>query len=216
MGGDPLIELEGVSVRFGDTTALESLDFTVRRGGKHVVRGKSGSGKSTLMRLLLGFVQPSEGRVLVDGEPLQPESATRLRREVSYVNQGIDFERGPVEEVLLRPCRFAATAALPDRTDMERTLERLDLSPSLLESEISDLSGGERQRVAIASGLLRRREIFLLDEPTSALDGPLAEKVAKLFLEGPPEWTVVVVSHDEAWHRPDLAEILELSPAPVA
>lgn len=209
----PLFEFRQVAVRFDGVPVLEDFSLGIRPGEKTVIRGKSGSGKSTLLRLLLGFARPDRGEVLCDGEALTPGIAWRLRRRVAFVNQGIDLDRGPVRDALGRVCAFQPCPEPPGRDAMVEALETFDLSRRVLDKETADLSGGERQRVALAAAILQKRDIFLLDEPTAALDAALTEHVAAFFLDGNPDWTVVAVSHDEPWHRPDRAVVVELEPS---
>lgn len=211
MAGSPAFELRGVTVRFDQVAALDALDLRIGNGDKVVIRGRSGSGKSTLLRLLLGFVHPDEGEVRFRGEVLRPDIADRVRAEVSYVNQDPDLPRGTIEDALLRPCRFGGRRELPDRRARTRALEQFRLPGTLLDREISELSGGEKQRVVLASSLLQEREILLLDEPTSALDEELTARCANSFLSLDPDRTVIAVSHDDGWNRPDLARIVDLS-----
>jgi putative ABC transport system ATP-binding protein len=212
MDSPPLFEIRNARVRLGSKDVLRDFNLAIEPGEKRVVRGKSGSGKTTLLRLLLGFVQPDEGEVLIEGVTMSPEAAWRLRRQVAFLNQGIDLERGPVERALTRLCEFRSSHTHPDRKEIADALSRVDLPDSFLDKETSTLSGGERQRVGLSAALLLDQTTFLLDEPTAALDSGLKESVADCFLAGEPDWTVVVVSHDDAWNRPDTAEVLELVP----
>ena len=206
MSNPAVFEINDVVVRFGETKELGPLNLRVAEGEKVVIFGKSGSGKTTLFRLLLGFLQPASGEVKFCGEVVESAVAWRLRKELAYVNQAPDSDSGPVREALLR-----LTSEL--RVQREQLLEafaNFDLPEANLDSTMSDLSGGERQRVALAASTLLGRRIFLLDEPTAALDEGNKARVAEFFLRDRPDWTVVVISHDEVWRQPDLATLIEL------
>lgn len=202
MTGPPQFEIDDVTVRFGDSRAIEHLNLRVAAGEKVVIRGKSGSGKSTMLRLLLGFTRAADGRVRIGGEAMRPDLAWKLRKEIAYVNQNLDFEAGTVEDTLttIRPA---------DRQQLLAAIRQFDLPESILTQEIADVSGGERQRIALAAAILLGRSIFLLDEPTAALDSAMKRRVADFFLSH-DGWTVIAVSHDDAWLQPESPTIVDL------
>lgn len=208
MSSHPVIEFHELGLQFGDRTILKDFDLSISDRDKVVVRGKSGTGKSTLLRLALGFIQPNEGEAKFRGQHLSsPEVAWKLRREVAYVNQGVDLEPGTVANALGTLCRLRSCATLPEPSEMEAALEIFDFSGSILNQKTSELSGGEQQRVALAAALLMNRDIIIMDEPTASLDEGLTALVANHFLET-FSGTVLVVSHDDAWFSPERATIV--------
>ena len=157
-----LVEAVGVTVRFGHFTANDSIDLHVAAGEVVGLLGANGAGKSTFMRLVLGLLRPSEGRVEMFGAA--PTRAAR--RKVGYVPQGLGlYEDLTVAENL----RFSA--------DAYRTRDAaLDNDPSLrveANTLVSDLPLGLRRRLAFAAALGHHPSLFVLDEPTSGVD-PLA------------------------------------------
>jgi len=212
MSASPLFHLEDVSVRFDGTPVLDRFSLAVAPGEKVVLRGRSGSGKSTVLRLLLGFLQPGSGSIRFRGETLVPAIAHAIRRTVAFVPQDIDFEEGTVEEVSERFFTARCWSERPRIEDMGVAWTTLALAEGIGTKRVADLSGGERQRVALALALAGGREIFLLDEPTASLDGDAKKAVADRFLDRESDETVVVVSHDEEWNRPESATVVTLEP----
>jgi len=169
------IVLDAVSVAYDRTTALCEVSLTVRPGQRIAVIGPSGGGKSTLLGLLLGFVTPTAGRVLVDGVDLSTVDIDAWRRQVAWVPQrahlfgatlaenirlGVpDAKAAEVNAAVRAAALNEVVAALPDGLD------------TLLGERGHGLSSGQRQRVALARAFLRDAPLLLLDEPTARLDG---------------------------------------------
>lgn len=194
-----LFEFNSVSIAFEGRPVLDDFNLVIAEGDKVVFRGPSGSGKSTLLRLLLGFAQPDSGEVRFRGQPLTPDRAWSLRREVAYVNQSPGFDTGAVERLFADFFHLKAAPPMPQRASVEEALGQFDLEPVVLDQQIGELSGGERQRVALTASLLLNRSLFLLDEPTAALDGKSKRRVADRFLDPDSGWTVIAATHDDAW-----------------
>lgn len=209
-----LFEFDSVSVSFNGTALLRNFSLSIREGEKVVIAGPSGTGKSTLLRMLLGFVRPDRGTVRFRGVPLNAPLAWRLRKETAYVNQSVAFEVGTAREAIESLFHWKASPEQPAPESVADALERVGLTASTLDQSVSELSGGEKQRLALAGVLLLGRSIFLLDEPGASLDGDTGSRIAELFLEGPPEWTVIAVAHHEAWIRNrDDVTVVDLGPS---
>ncbi|NRB75462.1 MAG: ATP-binding cassette domain-containing protein [Verrucomicrobiales bacterium] len=204
-----LFELNSVFLSFDGRPVLEEFSLLIREGEKVVLRGSSGSGKSSLLKLLLGFVEPDQGEVRYRGEKMSPEVAREVRRSVAYVSQAVDWEPGNVDETIREFFSIGATGEVPSASSIREVLERLRLSPEVLDQRIQDLSGGERHRIGVAIGLLLERPVFLLDEPTAALDASLKEAVADRFLNR-DDWTVIAAAHDPVWFEEREVTIIDL------
>ncbi|WP_157774173.1 lipid A export permease/ATP-binding protein MsbA [Paracidovorax citrulli] len=169
------LELEGVTVAFGAelAPALDRLHLSVRPGEVVALVGPSGAGKTTLVNLLPRFLQPTEGRVLLDGRPLEEWNLSALRSQFAMVSQ----------DVVMFNDTVAANVALGadvDEARVQACLEAANLSAhvasmpqgmhTLVGHNAVQLSGGQRQRLAIARALYKDAPILILDEATSALD----------------------------------------------
>lgn len=197
------LRLEHVSHRYADATqdALHDVDLEVREGETVAFVGPSGSGKSTLLNLVLGFVRPTSGRLLLDGADMAELDLRSVRRWVSVVPQeSVLFEGTIRENVAYGLDDDAATddrvrAALRDANALEFVDALPDGWDTVVGQRGARLSGGQRQRLAIARALVRDPRVLFLDEATSALD-PEAEAVVRDALDRlMRDRTTLVVAH---------------------
>jgi ATP-binding cassette subfamily C protein CydD len=169
------LTLDGVTVAYERTTALREASLTVRPGERIAVIGPSGAGKSTLLALLLGFVQPTAGRVLAGGVDLAGVDRDAWRRRIAWVPQRAhlfaDTLAGNVRLGAPDAPDDAVRAALRDAALADVVAALPDGSDTRLGERGHGLSSGQRQRVALARAFLRDAPLVLLDEPTARLDG---------------------------------------------
>ncbi len=165
---DSAISLVGISKRFGDLTAVHSLDLEVRKGEFFSIIGPSGCGKTTTLRMIAGFEEPTTGRILVDSRDV-----TRLRpyhRPVNTVFQSYAlFPHLDVWENVAFGLREARRPRSEIATRVAEAIELVQLK-GREQARPSQLSGGQQQRVALARALVNRPDVLLLDEPLGALD----------------------------------------------
>jgi putative ABC transport system ATP-binding protein len=208
-----IIETHGLTKTFGSNGvavhALRGIDLTVARGEFVALVGPSGSGKSTLMAILGCLDSPTEGRYLLDGEPVEGLSGPALARirneKVGFVFQNYNLlPKASIARNVELPLLYAG---VPRRQRRQRALELLERVgiPEKANVLPAVLSGGQRQRVAIARALANNPAILLADEPTGALDSKTGAEVLELFqeLHGHGN-TVILVTHDA--HNASLAE----------
>jgi len=202
----PLIDLQGVSKRYGDgPAALDDLTLTVQPGEAVAVLGPSGSGKSTLLNLIAGLDRPTEGAVTVDGvrvDRLSEAGSALYRRErIGIVFQFFNLldDLSVLDNVLL-PAQLAGVPRNRARARAAELLSYLGIDRHA-RAYPGRLSGGERQRVAVARALMNRPSLLLADEPTGALDTATGDEIGELLLDlNASGQTLVVVTHN-----PDLA-----------
>jgi ABC-2 type transport system ATP-binding protein len=161
----PALELGGLTKRFGDFVAVQDLNLVVRRGDVYGFLGPNGSGKSTTIRMILGLVRPTSGKVRIFGRPAaSPEERTKMAGFV---------EAPGFYEYLSARDNLRLLGAADRRGDkappLERVLEVVGLSDRARD-KVRTYSQGMKQRLAIAAALLREPEFLVLDEPTNGLD----------------------------------------------
>ncbi|MQM26292.1 ABC transporter ATP-binding protein [Glycomyces albidus] len=178
------LELERVTHRYAgaDAEAVQDVSLEIEAGSTVAFVGSSGSGKSTLLNLVLGFVRPTSGRILLDGIDMQELDLRTVRRFTSVVPQESVLFEGTVRENVAYGLHDAGeeriVAALEDANAWEFVRRLPDGLDTVVGERGARLSGGQRQRLAIARALVRDPRILLLDEATSALD-PEAEELVK-------------------------------------
>jgi len=162
------IRLVGVTKRFGDTLAVDTLDLAIPRGAFYALLGPSGCGKTTTLRMIGGFEEPTEGRVLLDGDDVTEQPP--YRRDVNTVFQSYAlFPHLSVERNVSFGLERRGVAREEARTRVGEALELVQLA-GLGKRKPGQLSGGQQQRVALARALVNRPRALLLDEPLGALD----------------------------------------------
>ena len=196
-----MIQLQNVSLKFEKQQLFENLSVDVPAGGRLLILGGSGTGKTTLLRLLLGFVIPDSGKVIINGEILSLENIWHLRQKMAYVSQEMQIGRGNAESFIKEVFSYKNNRKISyDRNKLVSLLNDFHLDADTLKKELDEFSGGELQRFAIIVTLLLNRQIYLLDEVTSALDQPLKELIVNYFSQMKDK-TLIISSHDSVWHE---------------
>jgi osmoprotectant transport system ATP-binding protein len=215
-----MIQLDGVSRTFarnggGPVHALDNLTLEIRTGETMALVGPSGCGKTTTLRLINRLLEPTAGRVLVDGEEISGVDPVRLRRRMGYVVQsGGLFPHMPVRRNIGLLCDLEGWPKARVRARVDELMRLVGLPPDdFRERHPGELSGGQRQRVGVARALALDPEILLMDEPFGALDPITRTKLQHEFreLERLVSKTIVFVSHDldEAFLLGDRVALLD-------
>jgi subfamily B ATP-binding cassette protein MsbA len=195
------IEFQGVSLQYDGHTiaALRNIDLSIQAGEVVALVGSSGSGKTTLASLLPRFYEPTGGRILIDGTPVQSYSLQSLRAHIGIVSQDVVL----FDDTIANNIAFGRTGALAEEVERAATLayahDFIMRLPQGYETVIGErgikLSGGERQRLAIARAILRDPPLLILDEATSALDTE-SERMVQLALTNlMKNRTTLVIAH---------------------
>jgi thiamine transport system ATP-binding protein len=193
------VELDGVSVTFGDVTALQNVSIAVEEGEFFTLVGPSGCGKTTTLRTIAGFETPVSGQVSIDGQRVDDVPPEERNVGIVFQNYAL-FPHMSVRENVAYGLHFRDPPG--DTTDQERVDELLSLvdMTGMGEREPAQLSGGQQQRIALARALAPGPAVLLLDEPLSALDARLRERLRVTIrdIQQDLDITTVYVTHDQA------------------
>ncbi|SDS52069.1 ABC transporter ATP-binding protein [Jiangella sp. DSM 45060] len=191
------LSLEGIAKHYGSVRAVDDVSLTIEPGQFVTLLGASGSGKTTLLRVIAGFLEPSAGRVLIDGRDVT--AVPVHRRNIGMVFQSYAlFPHLSVARNIAFPLAMRGMRKPERRALVTQALESVHL-PGYEDRMPAQLSGGQRQRVALARAIVSRPSLLLMDEPLGALDRRLREvlQVEILKLSRELGLTVVNVTHDQ-------------------
>ncbi len=197
------IALEGVGFQFEGRSewALSGIDLSIPKGSRVGLVGPSGSGKSTFFDLLMGLLEPTSGRIMIDGTPLSEENRNRWQRQIAHVPQSIYLTDSSIASNI-------AFGGPEDAIDHERVREAarraqihafIEELPAGYDTRVGErgvqLSGGQRQRIAIARALYKRASVLIFDEATAALDEESEAGVVQAISESHPDITILIAAH---------------------
>ncbi|HRO99400.1 MAG TPA: ATP-binding cassette domain-containing protein [Flavobacteriales bacterium] len=197
-----MIEVVGVSKRFGDTQVLTDINAVFQRGKVNQIIGKSGSGKSVLAKCIVGLHRPEEGRVLYEGRSfheMSDDEKRSVRQEIGMLFQGAAlFDSLTVLENVMFPLRMFASMSKSEMEDRAHVcLKRVNIvdKDRLFPAE---LSGGMQKRVGIARAIAMNPKYLFCDEPNSGLDPQTSIVIDDLIKEITEEFgtTTIVITHD--------------------
>lgn len=202
------IEVRNMSFRFDDADkdqwTLRGVNLAIRKGEKVGIRGTSGAGKTTLFNLLLGFLKPTEGEIVIDGKPLEYPLTRSWQTSIGYVSQSVYIEDSTIAGNI-------ALGVEPEKIDRERLNDAIrrarleEFVGSLSQGADtpigecgSRLSGGQRQRIGIARALYKQVDVLFFDEATSSLDDHTEQEINHAIEQLSREQsalTIVVIAH---------------------
>lgn len=210
-----MIECEGLTKQYSTRVIVENLDLRVEEGELLVLIGASGSGKTTTLKMLNRLIEPSAGRVLIDGQDTRSLVPHDLRRRIGYGAQRAGlFPHFDVARNIGITAKLLGWSRERIDQRVDALLERVRLDPARYRGRLPEtLSGGEQQRVSLARALAAEPRLLLLDEPFGALDPASRDHLQQALLEIAREiaLTVVFVTHDmsEALLLADRIAVLE-------
>ena len=216
VNGQPRIRFEDVLKKFGRTTVLKDLNFTVDRGERVTLIGPSGSGKTTILRLVMTLEKLTGGYIWIDGEPLthdrrggkrvelKPREVSQVRKRIGMVFQQFNLfpNMNVLQNITEAPIHVLGQSQDEANDKAFTLLDRVGLRHRA-EAHTTELSGGQQQRVAIARALAMDPEILLLDEVTSALDPELVGEVLGVLedVAANTDITMLIVTHEMQFAR---------------
>ena len=202
---EEILKIEHLYKSYDELNVLEDISFTVRKGEVTVIVGPSGCGKSTLLRCINGLEDIQDGKVILDGEIINPNSQKNMlyRQRIGMVFQSYDLfpHKTILGNIMLAPIKVQKRNKEEVRLEAEQLLEKVGLS-SKMDNYPRQLSGGQKQRVAIVRALIMHPEILLFDEVTAALDPEMVREVLDVILElAKQQRTMLIVTHEMAFAR---------------
>ncbi|CAM4520413.1 ABC transporter ATP-binding protein [Paenibacillus xylanexedens] len=199
---EPALQIQNVSVRYGEFTALDHIELNLQHHTTLGLVGESGSGKSTLARVIAGLITPDEGQILLGDQTLKKKRSREQYKKIQMIFQNPDASLNPkhsVRQILAEALLFHR---IVDRSQVEKRskelLARVQLEAKALDKYPHEFSGGQRQRIAIARAISVEPSLLIADEPTSALDVSVQLSVLELFnsLKRELNLTLLFISHD--------------------
>ncbi|WP_433870891.1 ABC transporter ATP-binding protein [Saccharopolyspora sp. CA-218241] len=195
----PVLELRGVTAAYGPDAApaVRGVDLTIPRRGHTAIVGPSGAGKTTIFSLLLRFLEPQRGELLLDGHPYPELGHGQVRERLAYVEQETPVVPGTIRDNLL----FTHPDATEEEIDAALREVRLDDKIAALAEGLdtplgeTSVSGGERQRIALARAILRTPDVLLLDEATAQVDGRTEAAIHDCIRSRAASGAVVTIAH---------------------
>lgn len=195
-----MIKFEGINKKYGSFQAVRDVNLTIEAGEIVALIGPSGSGKTTTMKMINRLIEPSEGKIYIEGKDIRAENAVELRRQIGYVIQHVGLlpHMTIAENVALVPrLRKWEKKVIEPRVD--ELLAMVGLDPEVYRDRYpNELSGGQQQRIGVIRALAANPPIILMDEPFSALDPISREQLQDelLRLQQKLRKTIVFVTHD--------------------
>lgn len=187
-----MIEVAGLTKRYNDITVVDDVSFAVARGEVLGFLGPNGAGKTTTMRMLTGYLPPSNGSVKIAGFDMQTESL-QARRHIGYLPEGVPLY--PEMTVASYLDHMARLRKMTQRADaVDRAMDLVHITDRA-NDRIGKLSKGQRQRVGLAQALLHDPDVLILDEPTVGLDPRQIIEVRELIRQLGATRTVILSTH---------------------
>lgn len=195
------IEFSSVTFKYhdADSPVLSDFSLSVKKGETIALVGESGAGKTTILNLIMGFNQPTEGKITVDGNDITKINLNSLRNHLAVVPQNTILFTGTLRDNITYGLNSVDEKRLNEVIEAANLKELVQSLPEGLETHInehgSNLSGGQRQRISIARALIRDPEIIILDEATSALDTISEKKIQSAIDNLSKDRTTFIVAH---------------------
>lgn len=189
-----MIEVKNVTKKYGNFLAVDNISFTVKDGEVVGFLGPNGAGKSTTMNMITGFIEPTEGTIIVNGYDVlkKPISA---KKQIGYMPEGVPlYSDLTVKEFVTYMAELKRVPRKEKKEKVEKALEQTGIK-DVEKKLIRNLSRGYKQRVSLAGALIGDPEVIILDEPTVGLDPKQITEIRKLIKDLGKEHTVILSSH---------------------
>lgn len=196
------LQLQHVTKRFGDFTAVDQLSLTVDKGMMYGFLGANGAGKTTTFRMILGLLKANEGTITWNNEPISYETSSNI----GYLpeERGL-YPKMKVEEQLIFLAQLRGMKRHDAKTEIRKWLDRFEV-PQYLHKKVEELSKGNQQKIQVIASLLHRPQLLILDEPFSGLDPVNVEMLKAAIIDFRNEGATIVFSSHRMDHVEELCE----------
>ncbi|MCX5615744.1 thiol reductant ABC exporter subunit CydD [Bombella sp. TMW 2.2559] len=201
------LDVQGVSYRWVENRplALDNVSFHLDAGDVALLTGSSGAGKSTLIEMLLGFIRPSQGKVLLGGIDLQDMRPADVTRQISWIGQKPVIFAGTLRDNILFASPDASEEQLQAALEASSVMAYLPHLPDGLDTKLGEggfgLSGGQAQRIAIARAFLKDAPLLIMDEPTAHLDPATEQEILVSLRDLLKGRTALISTHSSQFHK---------------
>ncbi len=195
-----MIEVLNLTKKFNGLTAVDNISFSVEKGETLILLGTSGCGKTTTLKMINRLIEPTSGKIFIEGKNVQDQKSEELRKRIGYVIQSIGlFPHYTVEQNVAIVPNLLKWGKKQTVSRTRELLELVGLPPDdFLKRRPEELSGGQQQRIGLARALAADPSVVLLDEPFGALDPITRRQIKKEFInmESMLQKTMILVTHD--------------------
>lgn len=196
MNKEIVIALKNISHSFDGRLVLNDLSFSVGYGEKLIFNAPSGFGKSTIFNMIMGYIQPDDGRVVIDGIEVDEDTAINIRRKIAFLPQNMALPNISVTDFVHMIETFESNTEIGiDMDELNMLFSELQLPMDVCSFKLGSLSGGEKQRLMLAIVITLDKKILLLDEALSGVDIDRARKILK-YLSQKKDLSIIFISHD--------------------
>lgn len=189
-----MIEVKNITKRYGNNTAVDNISFEIQEGEIVGFLGPNGAGKTTTMNMITGFIEPTQGEIIINGQNIS-KKAKKAKKQIGYMAENVPlYTELTVKEFI----KYIAELKLIKRKDRNQEIEKVIKQTGLKEVEkklIKNLSRGYKQRVSLAGALVGNPEILILDEPTVGLDPKQIIEIRNLIKDLGKTHTVILSTH---------------------
>ena len=199
-----MIEVKNVTKKYGSFTAVDNISFTVKDGEVIGFLGPNGAGKSTTMNMITGFIEPTEGSIMINGNDIS-KKAKKAKRQIGYMPENVPlYSELTVKEFVKYMAELKRMPRKQRKEEIEKALKETGLQ-DVQNKLIKNLSRGYKQRVSLAGALVGNPEVLILDEPTVGLDPKQIIEIRNLIKELGKNHTVILSTHI----LPEVSQICE-------
>lgn len=194
MGGITLIKVKNVTKKYGNFVAVDDVSFCIEKGEIVGLLGPNGAGKSTTMNMITGFIEPSQGEILI-GEYDILKKPQKAKKQIGYMPEGVPlYQDLTVKEFISYMADLKMVSRKEKKDHVQKVMEKTDLI-KVKNKLIRNLSRGYKQRVSMAGALVGDPDILILDEPTVGLDPKQITEIRNVIKELGKEHTIIFSSH---------------------